>query len=553
VSGLPKAAYRTAIQPFLYAILFIGAIRESRGPFEKNSLHLLFPCRSDIACKPIVMAQPKRSASVRIIAGLALFLCSTTLLYAATQTPPPIQREFRGVWVATVANIDWPPKKGLSTAEQKASMIKILDDAAAMHFNAIILQVRSQCDAIYKSSIEPWSPSLTGKMGQAPSPSYDPLEFAIKEAHKRGLELHAWCNPFRAGIKQYCSNAPASHVTRKHTEFVLDYGKMYWLNPTDSRAQDYSYSVVMDIVRRYDVDGIHFDDYFFPYKEQDENKKDMPFPDESSYQGYVAKGGKLSKADWRRANVDAFVKRVHDGVKAQKPWVKFGIAPFGIWKNGTPVKVKATDSYDTLFADARKWMASGWLDYSSPQLYWKVDFPERSYGTLLHWWAQQNPLNRHVWPGLYDSAVNEPDKELGGVKITTNDIVRQVSMARQESGVSGTIHYSMVALQNNRGGLKQALAPLYAQPALVPGSPWLGRSAVSTPTVKAKRGEVKWSGGGEVWQWAVQKKVGGHWTTQIFPASQTSCVINEPATAVAVTAIDRVGNASGTAVTTLKD
>ena len=480
-----------------------------------------------------------------------LFFATFSAFSAAVETLPPIPREFRGVWVATVANIDWPPKKGLSTAEQKAAMVKIMDDAVAMHLNAIVLQVRSQCDAIYPSSLEPWSPSLTGKMGQAPNPYYDPLEFAITEAHKRGLELHAWCNPFRAGIKQYCSNAPMSHVTHKHRDFVFDYGKMYWLNPTDPAAQEYSYRVVMDVVKRYDVDGIHFDDYFFPYKEQDTNKNDIPFPDEPTYQKYLAHGGKLSKADWRRANVDTFVKRVHDGIKQQKPWVKFGIAPFGIWKNGVPVKVKATDSYDTLYADARKWMTSGWLDYSSPQLYWKVDFPNRSYGTLLNWWAQQNTLHRHVWPGLFDSAINEPDKELGGVKITTTDIVRQVSMARQEPGVAGTIHYSMVALQKDLGNIREALARLYSQPALVPASPWLGQSAVKKPSLRIERSSrtsVRWSGGGRVWQWVMQRKVGNNWLTQVFPATMAGCYLTDSPSLVAVTAVDRVGNQSVPAI-----
>ncbi|MDB6058947.1 MAG: hypothetical protein JWO95_2791 [Verrucomicrobiales bacterium] len=495
------------------------------------------------------MTQPNKSAFAKFLSVLAILVFSTSILQAATENPPAIPREFRGAWVATVANIDWPPKKGLSTAEQKAAMIKIMDEAVAMHLNAIVLQVRSQCDAIYKSSLEPWSPSLTGKMGQAPNPYYDPLEFAINEAHKRGLELHAWCNPFRAGIKAYCTNAPSSHVTRKHPEFTLDYGKMYWLNPNEPAAQDYSYKVVMDIVRRYDVDAIHFDDYFFPYREEDEKtKKDMPFPDEQTYQRYIAHGGKLDKPNWRRANVDGFVKRVHDGIKQSKPWVKFGIAPFGIWKNGIPVKVKATDSYDTLFADARKWMLNGWLDYTSPQLYWKVDFPDRSYATLLHWWAQQNTLHRNVWPGLYDSAVNEPDKELGGVKMTTNDIVRQIQIARNEPGVSGVIHYSMIALQKNRGDLKEALTPLYTQPALVPASPWLGTSSVKQPNIKLSGITVKWSGGGRVWQWGVQKKVGSSWTTEIYPASQTSCIVKAPVSAVAVTAIDRVGNASQPAI-----
>lgn len=251
-------------------------------------------------------------------------------------TPPPPAREFRGAWVATVKNIDWPSKPGLSTAQQKAELLIILDRAAQLKLNAVLLQVRPACDALYASKLEPWSEYLTGKMGRAPSPFYDPLEFAVTEAHRRGLELHAWFNPFRARHNTGFSTLSKNHISRTHPEFVRTYGQQLWLDPGDKAARDYSQAVILDIVKRYDIDGAHMDDYFYPYAEKDKAGAVIDFPDWPSWNRYLAGGGKLSRGDWRRENVNGFVHRLHDEIKARKPWVKFGISPFGIWRPDQP-------------------------------------------------------------------------------------------------------------------------------------------------------------------------------------------------------------------------
>ncbi len=217
----------------------------------------------------------------------------------ATILPPKPMREFRGVWVATVNNIDWPSKRGLSTAEQKAELLAILDRAAQLKLNAIIFQVRPACDAMYASKIEPWSEYLTGTMGKAPEPFYDPLEFAIEEAHKRGLELHAWFNPFRALHPSAKSPIATNHVSKTKSDLVRRYGKHLWLDPGERDVQDYTLSVVLDVMKRYDVDGIHFDDYFYPYKEKNGGGAEMDFPDDASWKKYGARSG-LSRDDWRR-------------------------------------------------------------------------------------------------------------------------------------------------------------------------------------------------------------------------------------------------------------
>ena len=213
-----------------------------------------------------------------------------------TAVPPKPMREFRGVWVATVANMDWPSKPGLSTDEQQREMIAILDRARELKFNAIILQVRTSCDAFYPSELEPWSEYLTGQQGKAPEPFYDPLKMWIEQAHARGLELHAWFNPFRARHPAATTNA-ANHISKTHPEWVKQYGKYQWLDPGEPATREHTLRVIRDVVAKYDVDGVHFDDYFYPYPEKGED-----FPDEASWQRYQKSGGKLSRADWRRSN-----------------------------------------------------------------------------------------------------------------------------------------------------------------------------------------------------------------------------------------------------------
>ena len=249
---------------------------------------------------------------------------------AEPQTAPPsvvqyeyeIPREFRAAWVATVANIDWPSKPGLNAAEQQAEALALLDSAVLLNLNAIVLQVRPQCDALYESNLEPWSYFLTGEPGKAPEPYYDPLSFWVKEAHARGLELHAWFNPYRAHHPAGEQNAAS--ITQTDPDMVREIDKgYYWLDPALTTTQDHSYHVVMDVVKRYDIDGVHFDDYFYPYS-------DIEFPDLELWESYIQSGGTLSRNDWRREQVNQFIQRVYAGIKDVKPWVKFGISPFGI-------------------------------------------------------------------------------------------------------------------------------------------------------------------------------------------------------------------------------
>jgi uncharacterized lipoprotein YddW (UPF0748 family) len=257
------------------------------------------------------------------------------------------EREFRGAWVATVYNLDWPSQPGLSAAAQQAQLRNLLDRAVALHLNAILLQVRPASDALYASAKEPWSQFLSGKAGV--SPGYDPLRFAIEEAHQRGIELHAWINPFRAAIHAD-DRLPANHVAKKHPEWVRRFGHQLWIDPGEPKARQYVIDVITDIARRYDVDGIHLDDYFYPYPLK---AGAASFPDDATWDRYGKTSG-LSRADWRRENINDFVRSMYRAVKAVKPHARVGISPFGIWRPGVPPTTKAgLDAYAQLFADSR--------------------------------------------------------------------------------------------------------------------------------------------------------------------------------------------------------
>jgi uncharacterized lipoprotein YddW (UPF0748 family) len=470
--------------------------------------------------------------------------CGAVNYQTSAIVPPTLAREFRGVWVATVANIDWPSKPGLSTAQQKAELISILNHAAQLKLNAIIFQVRPACDAMYDSKIEPWSEYLTGTMGKAPEPFYDPLAFAIAEAHRRGMELHAWFNPYRALHKSHTGNISRGHISKTHPELVRSCGEYLWLDPGEREVQDYSLRVVMDVVKRYDIDGVQFDDYFYP----DPSGANRDFPDEASWRKYGA-GGKLSRADWRRENVDAFIHGVYTSIKAAKPWVKFGVAPFGIWHPGDPPQITGFDPYNKLFADSRKWLMDGWVDYFSPQLYWPIEQKEQSYPVLLNWWAEQNSKHRHLWPGLSASAGLFHEWRAG-------EIPDQIRLERKLPGSDGYIVYNATSLFTNSARaveLQHALAgDLNREPALVPASPWLASAMPGTPSVSIfgvpSAVRVDWSAGGTnsapVRWWLVQTKSQNDWKTDIFPREVSSAFLTGNPEVVAVTAIDRVGNAS---------
>ena len=462
------------------------------------------------------------------------------------EVPPAIQREFRGAWVATVGNIDWPSKAGLSTAQQQNELVALLDKAVALRLNAIVLQVRPGCDALYASKLEPWSEYLTGTMGRAPEPYYDPLAFAIAEAHRRGLELHAWFNPFRARHNSAKSPVASSHISRTRPELVRKYGPLLWLDPGEPLVHEHTLRVILDVVRRYDVDGVHLDDYFYPYREKDAAKKPVDFPDDSSWRKFQKSGGKLTRDDWRRDNVNRFVQRLYSSVKAEKSWVKVGISPFGIWKPGVPAGIRGMDSTQEIYADSLKWFRSGWVDYFSPQLYWAIAAPEQSFPLLLKWWAVQNTAARHLWPGLSSASI--------GPSRSADEIIQQLQITRTESGVTGSLQWSIKPLHQNRDGLADKLVrQLNQQPALVPASPWLEKQTPPKPVVafgqdaKQTISVFRWElpdGATPAW-WLVQMRFGGQWRSELVPGTQMTRTISGGNAVlpevIAVTAVSRCG------------
>jgi len=477
-------------------------------------------------------------------------------------SPPKPMREFRAAWVATVANIDWPSRKGLATAEQKAELSAIFERAAQLKLNAVIIQVRPACDALYPSEIEPWSEYLTGVMGKPPDPFYDPLNFAIEAAHQRGLELHAWFNPYRAGHPSAKSTIAPNHISKTRPHLVRQYGKYLWLDPGEREVQDYSLSVVMDVLKRYDIDGVHFDDYFYPYKEKDRSGNELDFPDDPSWQRFGA-GRKLSRDDWRRENVNGFIQRVYASIKATKPWVKFGISPFGIWRPENPPQIRGYDAYSKLYADSRKWLAKGWIDYFAPQLYWGIQPPDQSFPVLLKWWAQQNARGRHLFPGLdaTKTVTQSGEAIYSDNRWNAEEIVNQIRLTRKQTGADGHVHWNMKSLMRNHGLAEALEKEVYAQPALVPAYPWLGRERLGKPSIAvsgaegASRLQLNWglSGPAQPWLWVLQTRNSGEWKTDIFPARKSSQLWKGAAPEiVAISAVDRNGNISPSAALQLK-
>ncbi len=486
--------------------------------------------------------------------SLCLIPLVASLIQTQELTPPSIPREFRAAWVATVANIDWPSRQGLTADEMRIELLRIFDVAVKIRLNAIILQVRPSADAMYPSRLEPWSEYLTGSQGRSPDPFFDPLAFAVKEAHARGLELHCWFNPYRAGHPIQKGPMAVNHISRTHPEVVKRYGKYLWMDPGEPVVQKHSLDVIRDVVHRYDIDGVHIDDYFYPYPE---GGKD--FPDEPSYEQYLRRGGKLDRPNWRRDNVDRFVKGIYTTIKAEKPWVKFGISPFGIYRPGVPDQIKAgIDQYAELYADCRKWLNEGWCDYFSPQLYWPIAQKPQSYPVLLDYWISQNLKGRHIWPGLYTSRVGGDEGKTWALK----EILDQIKLTRERTGATGEVHFSMKVFLENHQGIDSALENgLYFDRALVPASPWLAIGSPQEPSVNVEKTPDG--------KWKVTMKPGGKTPIRFFTlrvktdrwlmpriTSMNSITLNldpgaEPS-AISVSAIDRVGNESPVRTIALK-
>jgi uncharacterized lipoprotein YddW (UPF0748 family) len=435
--------------------------------------------------------------------------------------PPALAREFRGAWIASIYNIDWPSSPGLSAGGQQAELRGILDKVAALKMNAVVFQVRPQCDAVYSSSMEPWSSSLTGTMGQ--SPGYDPLAYCIQQAHARGIEVHAWFNPFRA-LSNSSQKVAGNHVTRSMPHITKKFGTMVWCDPASEATRSRALNVILDVVRRYDIDGVHLDDYFYPYP-----SGSLRFPD-----------GK-SPAE-RRSYVDGFVSNLYSAVKRQKSWVRVGISPFGIWRPGVPSGIEAgIDSYEQLAGDSRKWLKNGWVDYLAPQLYWRISPQKQSFPLLLSWWRQQG--SRPVWPGIATERIGGSDGRGAG------EITSQIDISRKTGkNWNGHIHWSAKSLVKNQGGIATKLANTYTQPAAIPPMPWLSSKAPGSPGLSAAADGtttvVRWQPDGNTAKIAIQAKIGGTWRTmKIVPGSSQSLTIPR-ADAVAATALDRFGNAS---------
>lgn len=394
-----------------------------------------------------------------------LLLLSSCFGAMAQKTPI---REFRAAWVATVANIDWPTSRNLSTEQQKQEIRELFDLLQKNNFNAVIVQIRPVADAFYQSNYEPWSKYLTGAQGVAPSPYYDPLRFMVAEAHKRCLEFHAWFNPYRALMNKYKNSNPYNHVTKAHPNWFVNYGKKKYFNPGLPEVQDYCIKIVTDVVKRYDIDAVHMDDYFYPYR-----IGKSVFPDLSAYRKYNYRN--LSRDDWRRENVNKLVQKLSREIKQIKPFVKFGISPFGVWRNASVDSVRGSNTragqtnYDDLFADVLLWQEKGWIDYLMPQLYWETGHRAADFGELINWW-DRNAFGRHMYigHGIYKLAGRRPAWN------NLNEIEHQIKETRRYKNIHGSAFYSIKFLKRNIYGINQMFRDkVYQTPALLPKMNWL--------------------------------------------------------------------------------
>jgi uncharacterized lipoprotein YddW (UPF0748 family) len=433
-----------------------------------------------------------------------------------------------------VYGIDWPSKSGLSAAQLQEELRGICDFAAGLRLNTLIFQVRSACDAMYASEIEPWSAVLTGTSGQ--SPGFDPLKYLLEQAHSRGLEVHAWVNPFRAqaSAKPQAKN----HVTQLHPEWIMNYGKNVWLDPGLPEAMAYTQRVIADLTARYPLDGLHIDDYFYPYPIKDPQGQDIPFPDAPSHER-LGRGQPL--ADWRRGNVNRLVQQMMQQVREQRPTASFSISPFGIGKPALrPPGITGFSQYDQLYADVELWWAQGWCDALVPQLYWPIAQTAQAFPVLLdHWLAQPHPRagERVLWAGLYTSRLATREGERGWL---AQEILDQIAEVRARPQAGGHVHFSLVALLANRLGLADALrAGPYAEAALPPAMPWLDNQPVAAPRLAA------WADDAglqlelshfdtRVTRHALWLRQGGQWQFRVLPAS--GAVIRVPASTEQVVA-----------------
>ncbi len=408
---------------------------------------------------------------------IAIFSLNTK---AEGQSP---KREFRGAWVATVANIDFPSTQGLSEQRFRDEWVETVDLLKEAGFNAVLAQVRPTGDAFYRSKISPWSKYLSGKQGKPLADAFDPLTFMVEEAHKRNLEFHAWLNPYRASMDTSTVTLSEMHPYKNHPEWFMSYGGKLYFNPAMPEVRNYITEVVTEIVMDYKVDGIHFDDYYYPYPAAGEL-----LPDAADFAKYGF--GFFSIEDWRRHNVDMLIGQISSMIKLVSPSVKFGVSPFGVWRNSSKDAALGSATragvatYDDLYADVRSWLEKGWVDYVVPQIYWHIGFSLADYEVLLNWWAK-NSFGRNVYAGQasYKVGVNK-EPEWGNGR----EIPKQVRLNRSTPGIQGSIFYNFTSLRKNPFGITDSLRiNYYKTPALLPELGYMKLPVAPTPTIEKPR------------------------------------------------------------------
>jgi uncharacterized lipoprotein YddW (UPF0748 family) len=516
------------------------------------------------------------------VAGVGASALTVTI---GTLTPPPAQaataagaartstgaamaprkRELRAMWISSVVNIDWPSRTGLTADEQRAEFLHWLDVAEQFHLNAVFVQVRPTADAFWPSPLEPWSQYLTGVQGQ--DPGYDPLAFIVDEAHRRNLELHAWYNPYRVSMGADPSKLVPEHPGRVHPEWVWAYGGKLYFDPGLPEVQEHIQQAILHSVEHYDLDGVHFDDYFYPYP-----VAGQVIPDAATFAAHGA--GFAEVADWRRHNVDTFVHSISDRIKALKPWVKFGISPFGIWRNRTtdPLgsETGGSQSYDLQFADTRRWVLEGWLDYINPQVYWQIGLAVADYAKLVPWWAdvaEASGTHLYIGEALY--------KVTSGVFTDPAELSNHLTFDREvdatQAPVHGNVYFSAKHVPADpQGSMSRVLADHYAHPAIVPAMEWLPGTDVRVPVltdpVRTSAGvELLWSDAAppsrRATSFAVYRVEGGAEAIDVEDAANLvatlrgdggvvqrfvdTTAVASTAYSYAVTALDRVWNESG--------
>jgi uncharacterized lipoprotein YddW (UPF0748 family) len=534
-----------------------------------------------------------RSSSF-ILLGLVALPRARVDAQPAPPTPPVVAREFRAAWISPTEGGDWPSRPGLSVDEQKAELSAVLDGAKADGLNAVVLHVRTAADAFYPSQRAPWSRYLVGRDASSLGSydGYDPVALAVAQAHARGLQLHVWFNPFRAMPPDDLGKPIAGHVTRTHPEWVRKYGKSTWIDPGIPAARRAVLDAILEVVDRYDVDGVHIDDYFYPYLEEATivrhvgkgkhrrritKRITLSFPDDASWKKYGKAKGWTDRASWRRANVDDFVRTLYREVKARKQWVLVGISPFGIWRPGNPPGITGLDSYTEVFADTRRWLREGWLDYLAPQLYWPLDNYQQRFTRLDAWWRSENVLGRHLWPGLFTMRVGSRDDPWPADEIAHEvDALRSARQGTSES--LGHVHFRLRTFAQHLNGDSVTFGDLlrdaeYREPALPPASPWLGDASPALPTLAPPPSGIEQSGDGEpraqslanavltaspadsvpVRWWLIQTLGRDErWSDRLLPATGSPLALTPTDTIaaqwIAITAISRTGMASAPAL-----